>query len=289
MKISREKSIEYLKENYSVKTKSEIVSDLGTSWSYIQKLCCLNGIKREFNESKNFGKYSKLMNLEDLETCYWIGFLLADGHIYKEMNIQMNLSISDSDHILRFKRHIGDFPTYKSENIIRICISDVKLAKYLSDRFNWKSNKTKIPPILNNLSEKQMFSLIIGFIDGDGSISSKSIKVKCDISWKNILQDFYYHLTGDNKEFKITNCGCSIFYISKLETIFQIKELAEKFKLPIMDRKWSKIKRRTLKQDKYEIVKNLLNSGSNFKEIKENTKFGDTLIYRVLKENKKDF
>lgn len=286
MKMSKEKSIEYLKENYSKKSKNEIISDLETSWNYIQKLCCLYGIKREFNESKNFGKYSKLMNLEDLEACYWIGFLLADGHIFKKKNIQMNLSLLDKDHILKLKKYLGDFPIYESENTIRICISDVKLAKYLSDRFNWKSNKTKIPPILDNLSESQMFSLIIGFIDGDGSISNNSIRVKCDISWKNILQDFYYHLTGDDKKFKITNCGCSIFYISKLETIYQIKELADKFRLPLMDRKWSKVKRRTLKQEKYEIVKSLLNSGSNFREIKENTKFGNTLIYRVIKENK---
>jgi hypothetical protein len=287
MKVSKEKAIEYLKENYSLKSKNEIISDLGTSWSYIQKICCLFKIKREFNESKNFGKYSKLMDLEDLETCYWIGFLLADGHIYKEMSIQMNLSILDKDHILKLKKHLGDFPIYESESVIRICISDIKLAKFLSERFSWKSNKTKIPPVLNNLSEDQMFSLIIGFIDGDGSISEKSIRVKCDMSWKNILQDFYYHLTGDNREFRITNCGCSVFHISKLETIFKIKELAEKFRLPIIDRKWSKIKRRTLKQEKYKIVKNLLESGMNVKEVKKSTKFGNTLIYRVLKDSKK--
>lgn len=286
MGFTKEESISYLRENYSKKTKSEIQSDLGKSWKYIQKLCCLYKIKREFNESKNFGKYSKLMDMENLETLYWIGFLLADGHISKERNIQINLSIIDRDHILRLKEYIGDFPISESKSQIRILISDVKLSEYLSSKFKWGSNKTKNPPIIPNLSKNQMFSLIIGFIDGDGSIDDKSIRVKCDISWNEILKDFHQNLTGEEKDFKLTNCGCSIFYISKLEILFKIKELAEELKLPIMERKWSKIKRRTLKQDKYGIVKKLIDLGKNFTEIKNETKFGDGIIYRALRENK---
>ena len=226
MRRSKKETIEYLKENYSKKTQEEIISDLERSWNYIQKICCLNKIKRQFNESKNYGKYSKLMDLQNLETCYWIGFLLADGHIHKERNIQVNLSVIDRIQIFKLKKYLGqDFPIYEDSNIIRISISDPKTSKFLSNLFNWKSNKTKIPPTLPKLSNDQMFSLAIGFIDGDGNISNKGyIKVKCDKTWKLILEEFHYQLTNDKKEFNIQGDGCSIFYISKMETIFEIKE-----------------------------------------------------------------
>ena len=34
---NKEKNINYLLENYSVKSKEEIIKDLNLSWSYIQK------------------------------------------------------------------------------------------------------------------------------------------------------------------------------------------------------------------------------------------------------------
>ena len=286
MRYTKKQTIEYLKINYSVKNKKDIIFDLDTSWSYIQKLCCLNKIKRQFNESENYGKFEKLTDLENLESCYWLGFLLADGHIHKQMNIQMNLSIKDKDHILKLKNFIGNFPIYESPKQIRITISDKKTCKLLSEMFKWDSNKTKNPPSFPNMSNDQLFSLIIGFIDGDGSISSKGIKVKCDKNWKSILGNFYFQLTGINKDFNIQGDNCSIFYLNKLETVFLIKERAEKLNLPLMERKWSRVKKRILKNQKYEIVKHLLNSGKSFQEILKDTQFGEGLIYRVIRENK---
>lgn len=287
MRIGKKESIEFLKENYSKKTRLELTTHLDLSWNYIQKLCCLNNIKRDFVEGKNFGKYSKLMDLEKLETCYWIGFLLADGHIHKESSIQVNLSIKDKNHILKFQKYVGSFRIYEDETKLRITLSDIKTSKFLTEKFNWSSNKTKIIPILPKLSKNQIFSLIIGFIDGDGNINKKgTIKVKCDKSWKSILDNFYYQLTGEKKQFNIQGDGCSVFYISKLDIIFSIKEKAEELGLPIMERKWSQINRRILKQEKNKIVKELIDSGLSIKEIKSKTGFGNSIIYRVLKESK---
>jgi hypothetical protein len=290
MRISKKESIEYLKENYSKKTRLELTTHLDLSWNYIQKLCCLNNIKRDFVEGKNFGKYSKLMDLENLETCYWIGFLLADGHIYKESSIQVNLSIKDKNHILNFQKYIGDFQIYEDETKLRIRLSDIKTSKFLTENFNWKSNKTKIAPTFPKLSKNQMFSLIIGFIDGDGNINQKgTIKVKCDGSWREILDNFYYQLTNEKKQFNIQGDGCSVFYISKLHTIFSIKEKAEELNLPIMSRKWSKIKRRILKHEKEIIVRKLVESGKDFKEILDETRFGESIIYRIIREYQRKF
>lgn len=59
---NKEKNINYLLENYSVKSKEEIIKDLNLSWSYIQKLACLNGIKKGRNESPNDWKFKKLID-----------------------------------------------------------------------------------------------------------------------------------------------------------------------------------------------------------------------------------
>ncbi len=278
---NKNKLIEYLKNNYSKKSKSKIIYDLGLSWGYIQKVACLNKIKREFNDSKNDGKYLNLTDINNLITCYWIGFLLADGHIYKEKNIQINLSNVDKDHILKIESHIGKVRILEYANVVRITISDRLTAKFLSDKFKWQSNKTKNPPLIPNLSRDQLFSLIVGFIDGDGSIHKKgTIKIKCDSSWKDILDLFYFELTGEDKKFNITTCGCSIMYISKLETLFSIKEKAQSLNLPIMDRKWNKIKRRILKKDKYSIVRSLINEGVSGIEINK-MGFSKSIIYKV--------
>jgi hypothetical protein len=283
---NKEKNINYLLENYSVKSKEEIIKDLNLSWSYIQKLACLNGIKKGRNESPNDWKFKKLIDYNDNISMYWIGFIIADGHIYNKSNIQINLSIKDKLHLLKIQNHIGDISIILSDSQIRATISDRKTSSVLSNDFKWLSNKTKNPiEIPNFISKDALFSLIIGFIDGDGTINKKGhIFIKCDKSWKNNLEYFYYTLTGEKKVFNITGDGLSIVYILKLKTLFKIKEKSKKLKLPLMVRKWDRIKNRTIKSDKYDIIKKLLNSNYTIKEVIDKTNFGQTLVYRVYKE-----
>ena len=64
-----------------------------------------------------------------------------------------------------------------------------------------RTNKTKNIPTIPKLNDDQFFSLIIGFIDGDGSIHKYGnyLTIKCGKSWKNILEDFYEFLTKEKK------------------------------------------------------------------------------------------
>jgi len=287
---NKEKNIKYLLENYSVKSKEEIIKELDLSWSYIQKLACLNGIKKVRNESPNDWKFKKLIDYSDNISMYWLGFMIADGHIYNKSNIQINLSIKDKLHLLKIQNHIGDISISLSDSQIRATISDRKTVSILSNDFKWLSNKTKNPiEIPNFISKDALFSLIIGFIDGDGTINKKGhIFIKCDKSWKDNLENFYFILTNENKVFNLTGDGLSIIYILKLKSLFKIKERAEKLNLPLMVRKWNRIRNRTIKSDKHEIVKELLNNNYTIKEVINKTKFGNTLVYRVYKEINKN-
>lgn len=283
------KIISYLSENYPNGSKSEIINNLGLSWSYIQKLACLNGIKRERNESSSDWRFKKLIDYSDNISMYWIGFMIADGHIYKKSSIQINLSIKDKDHLTKIMSHIGDVSINSNDSQVRLTISDRRTTNKLSEDFNWLSNKTKNPVnIPSQISSDALFSLIIGFIDGDGTINKRGqIFIKCDKSWKENLEYFYQILTGEKKSFDLTSNGLSIIYILKLKTIFEIKKRAENLNLPIMSRKWERVKSRLVKGDKYDIVKELIKDGYCIKEILSKTKFSQSLVYRVKKDLKR--
>lgn len=272
----------YLIDNYSKKSKDEIVKELDLSWSYIQKMAHLFNIKREFNESKKSFKLSKLLDDSNV-SYYWIGFIIADGHISKYNNIQINLNKKDINHLNKLKRYLkSDINLHVKGNVVRAIFTDVPTIINLKNKFKWKSNKTKNPVDISNLSDEQLFSLIIGFIDGDGSINNKSITVKCDKKWKNILNKFYYCLVGEYKEFNYVD-NCSIFYINKHEYLKSIKIKALSLSLPIMERKWDKINiNKIMKYEKSDVVYDLLSKGKSVNDIME-MGFSRSLIYSVKK------
>jgi hypothetical protein len=285
MRYNKEQLKGYLLINYPNVSKEIIINDLGLSWNYIQKKAHIFNIKRDLYESKNNSKYSKLVEYDNI-SCYWLGFILADGHITKDKRIQINLSKKDRLHILKIIDHLGDVKVYENEIRISIVLSDkITIDKIITD-FNWKSNKTKIPPIIPDwLTNDQLFSLIIGFIDGDGYINKKGrLIVKCHESWCNILEYFYRHLTSEYKKATIYE-NCSIIFISKYNILNSIKEKCIMLNLPIMNRKWDRIVNKIVKQDKKNLVFDLLKKGLSIREI-ESKGFSRSLIYKCRNELK---
>lgn len=278
---------DYLIVNYSKKSKFEITSDLGLSWSYIQKMAHLLNIKREFNESRKSFSLSKLLDGSN-KSLYWIGFILADGHLSKSNTLQINLNERDSNHLHSLREYLrSDIKISIKNGIVRCVFTDVPSIIELKKMFSWQSNKTKNPIQLPNLTNEQLFSLIIGFIDGDGSINSRqcktSLHVKCDKSWREILSIFHFHLVGEYKKFNDVG-GCSIFYISKTEKLRDIKRRALGLDLPIMIRKWNKIDlNKVMKYDKSKIVLDLIISGKTLKDIKK-LGYSRSLIYSTMKK-----
>jgi hypothetical protein len=272
----------YITINYSKKSKNELMSELKLSWSYIQKLAHLFDIKREFNESNKSFDLKRLLDGSN-ESLYWIGFILADGHISKSNTIQINLHKKDYEHLKRLITYLDSKTNILiKENIVRCVLTDVPSVLCLKKMFNWSSNKTKNPVEIPNLNDDQLFSLIIGFIDGDGSIDSKRLAVKCDRNWENILMRFYTHLTGEQKKFNYVG-NCSIFYILKKGILRSIKNRSISLNLPIMKRKWDKIDtNKILKFEKSKIVLKSLMDGKSIKDIKDQG-FSSSLIYSVRK------
>jgi hypothetical protein len=289
MRCDKKYLINYLIENYSKKSKSEIINELGLSWSYLQRIASLNGIKREFSENKNAGKYSILTNYDDITSCYWLGFMLADGNISKKNNMMLNLAIKDKDHILKIEDHVGKTSVYyQNDNIIRVVLNDSGTFRKIASDFEWKTNKTKNPPVLpESMQQDCIFSMAVGFIDGDGCIDERhGLAVKCDGSWQDMLNYFYLILTGDSKKYQINNNGYSIFRIGNMIKLKDIKKKIIELNIPAMDRKWDRVDiNRIYKSEKESIISEMLNNGNNINAILEKTGFSKTLYYSVA--NKK--
>lgn len=116
------------------------------------------------------------------EKAYWLGFLYADGNISSvENRFEMNLSIHDIDHMLKFKLFLN------SENEIRFGENILNGKKFKICRFsvrnknlwNQLNNKGCVPcktlvlkwPDESIFTNKSLiYSFIRGYFDGDGTI-----------------------------------------------------------------------------------------------------------------------
>ena len=183
------------------------------------------------------------------ESLYWIGFILADGHI-ADNRLVISLSIKDIEHLQKFK----DFISYtkdiiKYDNICKIAIKDIDILEKLCIKFDIKHNKTYNPPdvnIFDSLTIHEQYCLIAGFIDGDGSINKLKnrndfrITIKCHSTWYKFLEKISLIIT--NKNFgKINKDGYAQLVISNTEQIKDFKKQLLTYNIPLLKRKWDNI------------------------------------------------
>ncbi len=118
-------------------------------------------------------------NVLNKSSCYWAGFLAADGYIYPPNgNIRIGLSRKDHGHIEKFKSCIGSSsPVRKIMTSNKYEASQIDIygayecQTALENHFNISQAKshTLQPPNLQKREHIQHF--IRGYMDGDGSIS----------------------------------------------------------------------------------------------------------------------
>jgi hypothetical protein len=194
---------------------------------------------------------------ENLISYYWIGFILADGHITKSNQLVVVSANKDklhleklayflNGHVKECKRSPNGIGNYKGseKTYTRLAIQDKILGNQLKEKFDISNQKTYIPPrYLSRLDDLKLLSLIIGFIDGDGSVTKyKGIKIECHSSWREVLLLFKAII---EKTFLIPvrislldSKYCSIHL--RQELFYVLKKFAMENGLPIMERKWLK-------------------------------------------------
>lgn len=234
--------IDFLLNNYATGLKKDILFNIKRSWNSIQKKAHKLKIRRlnydDENYKNNNSKYLKLLD-EIPENYYWIGLLMADGHFDKQKYISISLQYKDINYINSFRTYLG----MKESNKNLVSISDKITFKLLSDKFKITNHKTYEPCDLLSIKDNDLiFSLLIGFIDGDGTIDGKNIRIVSHKNWYNNFVIFNKILSkGKNKiSFNVNNNLISIA-VGKINILKEIKQRAIDLNLPFMKRKWDKI------------------------------------------------
>ncbi|MGL5767874.1 MAG: LAGLIDADG family homing endonuclease [Sarcina sp.] len=178
-----QKDIDYIKGNYMRRPSQEIANIIGCSRSYVSKIGreVSNGRKRR---NRYYCNENYFDGIDTYEQAYWLGFIMADGCIYKRKNnencqkwLRISLAEKDTLHLEKFKKAISsnhkigritrkkDGRTYSSLTIV----SD-KMTNSLA-RLGCVERKTGNIEFPNFDRDDLNWGFIHGYIDGDGSIS----------------------------------------------------------------------------------------------------------------------
>jgi len=117
------------------------------------------------------------------EKAYWVGFLLADGHLSSKSGIQISLAKYDDILLKRFASFVGcDDPNLWSSPRrhpkAMFNFQSKKMGKDLRDKGfdDWKDGTSQV--ILDSIPDYLFHHFVRGYFDGDGSISYQRIRLK---------------------------------------------------------------------------------------------------------------
>lgn len=211
--------------------------------------------KSSFSRKVSKTKVTNIFKEINPLSCYWAGFIAADGNIFKN---RLSLSLAEKDflHIQKFKNSLDSDCTIlsnKKSNYINFTINvfNKEIVKSLKDNFNITERKTFTLKPPKNLKGDNLLAFLVGFIDGDGCIifGKRQLPIISAvgaseefITWiaskiENILElakpiKVLTRVTI-SKNFTFSFCG---YKASKFAS------LVLSTKLPFLERKWNKLK-----------------------------------------------
>lgn len=267
--------VDFLIENYSKLPKEEILKVIRRPWN---KILNKKKLLKEQYPDKNFESYHIIQQLdhradrllEDTpEAFYWIGFLLADGHFDKspkdpQNRIKLCLKDIDDDRVINLHKFLElkvkiTYYSDRTTDYAEFSVVDKSKIRPICEKFDIKTRKTENPPDINlykKFDPKLLLALIIGYIDGDGSIDIYGhCKIKVHKNWTLFL-DFIVDIL--NKEFNMHNKPSKLIPQKNKRGEFNSyanltipKEVCKKLKqfimdnnLDVMKRKWNRVKMR---------------------------------------------
>ena len=220
----------YQNENYTLK---QLGKEFNCSYGTIRNLLNKHNISSRGNKQgypRNEFYFSKI---DTPEKAYWLGFLYADGCV--TVKNEINLNITDEEHIKKFKQAIGAINhkitktiDNRFKNAKPLYFFSIKDKQLHTDLIKWgcvpqKSLQlTKIP----NIPRDYVSHFIRGYFDGDGSLHYLQGTNNFRISFlgtKEFLQDiqkelninqtislgtgktYYFQIAGRKQVVKILN------------------------------------------------------------------------------------
>ena len=252
--------IQLLKDEYPSGDKSKLAERLGIKRSTLKdaakrfKVKCL---LRPNGHPPRGHKAKELLN-DTLESYYWHGFIMADGHITNKGGILITLAEKDKEQLENLKLFLNvDQPivhkiystTYsEATKSVHLALFDVGTCNKLREKYNVTNNKTTNPPNLDSLQNQEKFmSFFIGFFDGDGCFGRdyknkvSMMKIECHGSWYSTLESMgikLKELFDIGSTLKMTKRGHACFRIYKKSNFIKLKNFIHDNNIPAMKRKW---------------------------------------------------
>lgn len=122
--------------------------------------------------------------IDSPEKAYWLGFIYADGNVYKS-TLAIKLANIDIDHIVKFKEVVNaqhPIKPVRNKNASVLKISSVKLVESLS-KVGVMPNKSLIIKFPTWLSENLVSDFVRGVFDGDGWLTYYKPKDQNKLIW----------------------------------------------------------------------------------------------------------
>lgn len=143
--------------------------------------------------AKNNKRYYKIHKVDQTifstftpESCYWAGFIAADGNLSKKMtHLRIELNINDSGHLEKILKFAKDEEPRISKDIkiakfsdgkeykIQSCYTDINsntVVRNIKENFGITPNKSLTIQPPTKIPEDLIVHYIRGYFDGDGSI-----------------------------------------------------------------------------------------------------------------------
>lgn len=214
------------------------------------------GWDRPVGHNRWYARNSDYFSYPTEENSYWAGFIASDGNITDYGSVRVALDERDIESLENLKNCLqftGEIKKYKYTrdkpgNYVRLEVVDPLLVSFLETYWSITPRKTKTlqPPQI--LREELIRAFIIGYIDGDGSISNNGTKQVIQICGTLELLTWI-------KNQLIKYCGCefknNIYKSRNIYTftlsgtnVWKFYEWCKTYKEYRMKRKWDKLKDR---------------------------------------------
>jgi predicted transcriptional regulator len=267
-------------------------------------------ITRKYNLDDTFFTQDK----KTLTSCYWAGFIAADGNISKNnRKITISLQHLDREHLVKFKNAIkyeGDIKSYvifkdlqnngikKRYEYDTIAFSSSPMINDLFENFNITPAKSLTLQFPKIIDKNFIDAFIKGYIDGDGSIGLNESNNEVYISVMSGSKPFIEAIA--NRFGEILDDEITIYSYGKknIHTIRLSNKKARRLILylnsistPHLERKWDKavfhsenfIKKHR-NDFKLKIILDFLKKGLNVYEIAKEMNMTYQAIYYYLKK-----
>ena len=200
----------------------------------------------------------------DLESFYWAGFIAADGCIQKDNQLMVAISVSDIDHITKLAEYLNtSVKTYQTSSgftenyeYARVNILDPEHIEVFKQKFDFGIRKTYNPPDFaryRHFSKSQLTAFLLGFVDGDGYITKYcTLRIQNHPSWEDFLTKILQKIEIPFNKTIDTQTKTGRKYVThklQVQNVIELYAFAVRNNLPILARKWDKIKERQIMKE----------------------------------------